>query len=75
MAKKQQEKPKLRPIHMFLEEGMLNRIEDFRFANRHKTRVDAIKALLERGLTVVPSRRQPAIQPQNSKEPRPPKHL
>lgn len=40
-----------KPIHMHLETELVKQIEDYRYANRFPTRVEAIKALLRAGLS------------------------
>jgi metal-responsive CopG/Arc/MetJ family transcriptional regulator len=39
-----------KPIHMLLEQDLLEQIENFRYSNRYPTRVETIKALIKRGL-------------------------
>jgi metal-responsive CopG/Arc/MetJ family transcriptional regulator len=40
----------IKPIHMLMEQTLLDQIEEFRFKHRFHTRVETIKALLKLGL-------------------------
>jgi metal-responsive CopG/Arc/MetJ family transcriptional regulator len=39
-----------KPIHIFIEQALIEEIEDYRFRHRFPTRVEAIRALLRLGL-------------------------
>jgi len=39
-------------VNLIVDESLLKRVDDYRFANRIKSRLEALRLLIERGLEV-----------------------